>query len=98
MNKIVNDERKVAFLIVCIVCIVYFLGLYQFYSIDYFVPDFRLYNSMAVVNQKAADGFSSLFIWLASLCSIMPEFMHLICLMIMSLAIFNIMLFYYDIL
>lgn len=98
MNKIVNDERKVAFLIVCIVCIVYFLGLYRFYSIDYFVPDFRLYNSMAVVNQKAADGFSSLFIWLASLCSIMPEFMHLICLMIMSLAIFNIMLFYYDIL
>lgn len=98
MKKMLNDERKMAFGVLCIVCITYFGGLYPFYSIDYFVPDFRLYNSMAAVNQKAADGFSSLFIWLASLGSIMPECMNFVSLLIMSLAIFNIMLFYFEIL
>lgn len=95
MKKRVIDERKLAFWLLCAVCVIYFGGLYQFYSIAYFVPDFRLYNSMAADNRKAADGFSSLFIWLASLCSIMPEFMNVMSLLIMSLAIFNILLFYH---
>lgn len=97
MKKIEINKKKIALLILCMVCIGYFLFLFRFYNIDYFVPDFRLYNSMAVTNRKTADGFSSLFIWMAALCSMMPKFMTFISLIMMSLAIFNIVLFYYEI-
>lgn len=95
MKKVIYDGRKIAFVILCSVCILYFFCLYRFYNIDYFVPDFSLYQSMAVANRKAADGFSSLFIWISSLCSIMPGFINFISLLMMCLAVFNIMLFYY---
>lgn len=97
MKKIAIEEKKIALLIIFLVCTGYFCFLFGFYNIDYFVPDFRLYNSMALTNRKAADGFSSLFIWLASLCNIMPKFMTFACLALLSLSIFNILLFYYDI-
>lgn len=97
MKKIVIEEKRMALFILCLVCIIYFGFLLRFYNIDYFVPDFRLYNSMASANCKAADGFSSLFIWMASLCSIMPKFMNFASLAMLCCSIFNILFFYYNV-
>lgn len=97
MKNMVKDEKKLALLILGLVCIGYFLFLFRFYNIEYYVPDFRGYNLMAARNHKAADGFSSLFIWMASLCSIMPKFMTFASLAMLCFSIFNILLFYYDI-
>lgn len=97
MKKIRINEKKVSLLILCLVCTGYVLFLFQFYNIDYFVPDFGSYNGFAFGNRKAADGFSSLFIWMASLCNIMPKFMTFFCLAMLAFSIFNILFFYYDI-
>ncbi len=98
MKKLVLDEKKAALLLLGFVCVGYLFILFRFYQIDYYAPDLRLYVSMAAENAKAADGFSSLFIWFASLCSIMPEFMTFLSLGMLCLSIFNILIFYYEIL
>lgn len=98
MRRIMRDEKKVALLFMGIVCVGYLFLLFRFYHIAYYVPDFRLYVSMAEENRKAADGFSSLFIWMASLCAMMPEFMTYLCLGMLCFSIFNILFFYYNVL
>lgn len=98
MRRIFNDQKMLAYIILCSACIFYFFFLLAFYNTSYFVPDFRLYNSMALNNRKAADGFSSLFIWMASLCNIMPKFMTFASLAMMCLSVYNILFFYYNIL
>lgn len=98
MKKIIQDEKKAALFLLGFVCVGYFFLLFQFYRIEYYAPDLRLYVSMAQQNNKAADGFSSLFIWFASLCSIMPEFMTYLCLAMLCFSIFGFLIFYYVVL
>lgn len=98
MKKIKLDEKKAALLLLGIACVGYFLLLFRFYHVTYYAPDLRLYVTMAQENKKAADGFSSLFIWFASLCSIMPEFMTYLSLGLLCFSIFHILIFYYVVL
>lgn len=98
MKKIILDEKKAALLVLGIACVGYFLLLFRFYRVEYYAPDLRLYVTMAQENKKAADGFSSLFIWFSSLCSMMPEFMTYLSLGMLCFSIFNILIFYYVVL
>lgn len=98
MKKIIQDEKRAALFLLGFVCVGYLFLLFRFYQIEYYAPDLRLYVSMAQQNNKAADGFSSLFIWLASLCSMMPEFMTYLCLAMLCFSIFGFLIFYYVVL
>lgn len=98
MRRIITDEKKAALFLLVFACLGYLFLMFRFYHIEYYAPDLRLYVSMAQQNNKAADGFSSLFIWFASLCSIMPEFMTYLCLGMLCFSIFNILIFYYAVL
>lgn len=66
--------------------LVYFVFLLRYYLINYYVPDFRLYFSMAFDGAKARDGFSSLFIWIAGLSAIIPKQLTIFILILMSLS------------
>lgn len=98
MKKIIVDEKKAALILLGLACAGYLFLLFRFYHIEYYAPDLRLYVSMAAQNDKAADGFSSLFIWFASLCSLMPEFMTYLSLGMLCFSIFGILFFYYAVL
>ena len=66
--------------------LVYFVFLLRYYLINYYVPDFRLYFSMAFDGAKARDGFSSLFIWIAGLSATIPKQLTIFILILMSLS------------
>ena len=73
-------------IILCILGLIYFIFLLRYYLINYYVPDFRLYFSMAFDGAKAKDGFSSLFIWIAGLSATLPKQITLFTLILMSLS------------
>ena len=91
-EMIFKNEKRFCLCVSAFACALYFLFLLRFYLIDYQVPDFRLYGSMAVANRKAADGFSSLFI--AAISRIAPKAITVLCLSLLSAGIFNLLFFY----
>ena len=98
MNKAIenikDNEKKISLAVTAVFCLAYFFFMLRFYIIDYNVPDFRLYGSFAEQNFKAKDGFSSLFIWIAGISRIMPKFITISCLLLLTGSIFNFVLFY----
>ena len=93
-SLIKEHEKMFALSVSLMLCAGYFFAMLRFYLIEYHVPDFRLYGSMAVGNRKAADGFSSLFIWFAAISRIMPRTVAVACLFMLSASIFNFLAFY----
>lgn len=91
MDKI---KDKKGFIINLLVSIVYFLFLYTYYDVEYYVPDYRLYAYFSINNFMSKDGFSSLFLFLSGLTTIMPTFMNKLCLILISISIFNVLTFY----
>jgi len=89
------DKEKI---FLAAIAAIYFFALLKYYLIDYNVPDFRLYFSMALQGAKAKDGFSSLFIWIASFAASSPRALILCCLVLMSLSLVNISFFIYGLL
>jgi membrane protein len=88
--KIKKDYSNI---LLYILGLIYFVLLLPYYLIDYYVPDFRLYFSMAFDGAKARDGFSSLFIWFAGLATSIPKQLTVFCLVLMSLSIIQISFF-----
>lgn len=91
MDKLKNNKGQ---LINLIVSIIYFLFLYKYYNIEYYVPDYRLYAHFSLNNLVSKDGFSSLFLFLSGLTTIMPTFMNKLSLLLVSISMFNILNFY----
>lgn len=89
LKTIKNKEKILIFLIAGM----YFIFLLKFYLIDYHVPDLSLYFFFASQGAKAKDGFSSLFILLASFAAVCPKGLNLLCLVLMSLSLINISFF-----
>ena len=89
-----KDERRFCLCAAAVLCFLYFLFLFRFYLIEYYVPDFSLYGYMAASNRKSADGFSSLFIWVAGISRFMPNLVVFTCLFMLATSLFNILSFY----
>lgn len=90
-----KDAKSIMLVLTALLAAVYFFAMLRFYLIDYYVPDFRLYQSFAAQGLKAKDGFSSLFILLAGLSGLAPKVVTVGCLLLLALSIYNIMLFYW---
>jgi membrane protein len=92
-NLVLKIKKSHSNIILYISGLIYFILLLPYYLIDYYVPDFRLYFSMASDGAKARDGFSSLFIWFAGLATSIPKQLTVFCLILMSLSIIQISFF-----
>jgi len=84
------NKIRVSYFLVLVFSILYFLFLKKYYFISYEIPDYFLYYDFGIRNLPARDGFSSLFILIAS--KLIDSFVLIHCLMLlmmtMSLAIF----------
>jgi hypothetical protein len=74
----------------CLVTIttLYSVFLSRFYFIPYCVPDYHMYYFFGTLNLPAKDGFSSLFLWLASFSARYHTFFQLITLLMLTLSLF----------
>lgn len=89
--KNINNKNII---IIGLISIIYFVILIKYYLIDYYVPDFRLYISFSNGNLPAKDGFSSMFLLITGLATLMPKFMHVLSLLLLSISIFLLGIFY----
>lgn len=67
--------------------LLYFMFMFQFYNIEYFAPDHALYAGQA--GFKATAGFSSLYCFLSLFIESYPKQTTIMCLVLLTLALFN---------
>lgn len=84
-------------IIMGLISLLYFIILIKYYLIDFYVPDYWLYNKFSRQNLPSKDGFSSLFIFITGLTTFMPKFMTILSLVLLSISIFIFGIFYNNI-
>lgn len=89
INKALNGSRR--YLLCVLIGTLYFVVMLKFYLINYYVPDFRAYESFYEAGYPAKDGFSSLFIWIAQFAATHPRRLNIFCLLLLTFAFINIL-------
>lgn len=89
-----NFEKYKVQILLGIPAILYFIVLHKFYAIDYYVPDNRAYFEMGQNGPIAVDGFSSLFILIATNIGACQKQLNYICLSLIAIALYNMSFFF----
>lgn len=91
-------KKHLPYMITLVVPVIYFVIMLPHYVMDYYVPDFTAYCSAAINGNPTYDGFSSMFMLLSGIATISPRFITVLCLILMTLALFHLLNFFRQVL
>ena len=76
--------------IIGVISLAYFIAISQFYTINYYVPDFYGYMAMITKTGKPlpVDAFSSLFVTISPLAYVFPFILTIMSLVFLTLSLF----------